>query len=313
MYNIICTTPIKHMPGVFEELKKYGNVDYQPSINKIELIKKLRNPKFDVLFVNPNKQGYMLNEDILNNSSIKIINTCSTGTNHIDLKFCKKKSIKVYSLTKDKSLIKDLPSTSELAFGLMINLLRKITFANDSVKKGQWDYLPFVGRQIKGLNVCVVGYGRLGKIFCKQLSGFGTNTYVVDPYLKMCRYRMLTLSKAISKADVLVLHVHLNSKTRKLINKKNMKLFKKNAIIINTSRGEVIDEEELIKLIRNKKIGGYGADVLSDELTNISNNAVIKGMRDNLPIVVTPHIGGMTIEGQTKAFMFAAKKLRHRI
>ena len=132
MYNIICTTPITHLPGIYDELQKYGKVAYFPSINKKDLIYKLKKNPFDVLFVNPNKQGYILDVKILKNSNIKIINTCSTGTNHIDLNYCEKKGIKVYSLADNKSFIKNLPSTSELAFGLMISLLRKITQSNRS-------------------------------------------------------------------------------------------------------------------------------------------------------------------------------------
>ena len=310
MYNIICTTPIMHLPGIFDELQKYGKVNYFPSINKKKLISKLSKNSFDVLFVNPNKQGYILDKDILKNSNIKIINTCSTGTNHIDLKYCKQKGIKVYTLADNKSFIKDLPSTSELAFGLMISLLRKITQSNESVKKNNWDYLPFVGRQIKGLNICVVGYGRLGKIFCKQLSGFGVKTYVVDPHVKKCKFKRISLNKAISISDVLVIHVHLNDVTKNLINRKNISLFKKDAIIINTSRGEIVDEAAVIRSIRKNFLGGYGTDVLSNELTNIDKNIVIKALREGFPVVVTPHIGGMTIEGQSKAYMFAAKKLK---
>ena len=193
----------------------------------------------------------------------------------------------------------------------MISLLRKITQSNDSVKKNNWDYLPFVGRQIRGLNICVVGYGRLGKIFCKQLSGFGVSTFVVDPYVKKCKFKKLSLNKAISIADVLVIHVHLHKATKNLINKKNINLFKKDAIIINTSRGEIVNETSVINAIRKGSLGGYGTDVLSNELTDIHKNIVIRALKDDMPVVVTPHIGGMTIEGQTKAYMFAAKKLKN--
>lgn len=310
MYNIICTTPIKHLHDVYDELKKYGKVSYFPSINKKNLIKKLKNTNYDVLFVNPNKQGYKIDESILKNTSIKIINTCSTGTDHIDISYCKINNIKVYALTGDKALIKKLPSTSELAFGLMISLLRHIPMANESVKKYDWNYLPFVGRQIKDLNICVVGYGRLGKIFTKQLSGFHCNIYVVDPYIKKCKFKLLNLDKAIKLADVLVLHVHLNNENRNLINRNNLRLFKKSAIIINTSRGGIIDENELIRSIKRKQLAGYATDVLDDELGNIRDNPVIKGLREGLPIIITPHIGGMTIEGQQKAFIHAARKLK---
>ena len=135
MKTIICTTPIHHLKGLKRNLEKKGKLIYKPNINKKELKKILKeNNKISVIFCNPNRQGYILNREILENSSVKLINTASTGLNHINQDDCKTLGIKILSLTKDFKLIKNLPSTSELSFGLMINLLRKILQAFKSVK-----------------------------------------------------------------------------------------------------------------------------------------------------------------------------------
>ena len=307
--SILCITPIHHLMGVYKELSKYGSITYEPVISKKNLINILRQKKHQTLFVNPNKQGFKLDKDVLEHSSISLINTCSTGTNHIDLDYCKKNSIKVYSLTKDLKIIKDLPSTSELAFGLMIMLLRKILPAHNSVKKFKWDYLPYVGTQIKGLTVGVVGYGRLGKIFCRQLEGFGAKIIISDPYIKRTRYPNQALNDMLPKIDVLALHVHVSEETRKFINKKSLSLIKTGAIIINTSRGELVEENDIINALKKKKIAGYATDVIADEFNDVKKSDLIKNI-DKYPIIVTPHIGGMTIEGQTKAFMHAVKKFK---
>ena len=91
--NILCITPIKHLDGVMKELIKYGTVTYRPNISKRNLIILLSKKKHNSLFVNQNKQGYRLDREVLKNSNISLINTCSTGTNHIDIKYCKKNSI----------------------------------------------------------------------------------------------------------------------------------------------------------------------------------------------------------------------------
>ena len=309
-YNIICATPVKHLPGILDKLKLYGHVDYFPTLNKDQLKIRLLKKRYDILFINPNTQGYFIDSKILSGSSIKVINTCSTGTNHIDLVYCKNNNIKVLSLKNDKKLIKNLPSTSELAFGLMINLLRKIPQSSDSVKKGNWSYLPYVGRQIKDLRVSVIGYGRLGEIFCKQLEGFNAKIQVVDPYISKCKYKILSLNNAIKTADVIVLHVHLSKDTYHLLNSSNLKLVNKNTIIINTSRGEIVDEKAIISLIKKKKLAGYATDVISDELGKIDKNIVIKAFKEGLPVLITPHIGGMTYEGQSKAYEYAIKKMK---
>ena len=98
-----------------------------------------------------------MDKKILSNSSIKIINTASTGLNHINLADCKKLGIKIYSLTKDKKLIKQLPSTSELAVGLMIDLVRNITKSFNSVKNKKWDYSYFIGQELASLNIGIIG------------------------------------------------------------------------------------------------------------------------------------------------------------
>jgi len=127
MKTILCTTPVKHLSGIREKLNKIGNVIYKPNIkyNQLKILLK-QNKNIDFIFCNPNRQGYILDKGVLADTSIKLINTASTGLNHINLEDCRKLNIRVLSLTKDYHLLKKLPSTSELAFGLMISLLRKI-------------------------------------------------------------------------------------------------------------------------------------------------------------------------------------------
>ena len=102
--------------------------------------------KINAIFCNPNKQGYVLDRHILENSNIKLINTASTGTDHINLSDCKKLGIKVLSLKNDKKLINNLPSTSELSFCLMISLLKNLIPSFNAVKKKQWNYESFIGQ-----------------------------------------------------------------------------------------------------------------------------------------------------------------------
>ena len=115
---ILCITPIKHLDGVYSHLKTFGKVDYLPDIKKEEMIE-LGLEEYDIIFCNPNKQPFVLNKETLGSFGGKIV-TASTGLNHIDMNYCEEENIEVLSLTKDYDLINDLPSTSELAFGLMI-------------------------------------------------------------------------------------------------------------------------------------------------------------------------------------------------
>ena len=308
MKKILCITPIKHLEGVFDLFKLYGEVVYEPNINKSELKNILRDSSIQYIFTNPNKQGFILDEEVLSSSSVKLINTCSTGTNHIDLMYCNSNNIEVWSLTRDMDLINQLPSTSELAFGLMCNLFRKIDDGFESVKQGNWNYEPFVGKQIKDSSIGIIGYGRLGKIMEKFCKAFEMNINVYDPY-----QNYNDLDNLLSKSDVISLHVHVNDETRNMINAAFISKMKKGSYIINTSRGELVDEEAIINSIKSNHLYGYATDVIRDEFGDMKNSNLVKFARINPNILITPHVGGMTLEGQTKAYKWAINKFKEII
>ena len=155
--KLVCITPIRHLEGVYESLQDIMDFEYHPNIKKHELNKLLIDTGSYYIFTNPNKQNFILDEEVLKYTNVKVINTCSTGLNHIDMDYCKSNNIKVWSLKEDYELINDLPSTSELAFGLMMSLLRNIPKSYHSVKDGNWDYEPYVGHQVKGKTTGVIG------------------------------------------------------------------------------------------------------------------------------------------------------------
>ena len=315
--KIVCITPIKHLDGVYERLEQYGEVIYVPEISKLELTTLLsETPDIKYLFTNPNKQDFILDEEVLKNSYVKVINTCSTGLNHIDIDYCERNNIEVWSLKEDFDLINELPSTAELSFGLMMSLLRKIPQGFDSVKKGEWDYEPLIGRQIKGLTIGIIGFGRLGKITAELFKGWGVNILVNDPYVGTFDYEEVGIKELQEKSDVVFLHLHANEETRNMVDREFLSNMKKGAILINTSRGELVDEKEIIKSLHSRdELGGYGTDVIRDEFGNVKNSKLIEFANSRYPeimgndrIVITPHVGGMTWEGQTKAYKWAVDK-----
>ncbi len=304
--KIAIITPIKHL-GLDRLIESKGEPFYLENGTKEEVRSLLLNNGIDVILCNPNKQEYKIDKELLDGTSISIINTCSTGLSHIDIDYCAKSDIEVFSLTKDYELINDLPSTSELAFGLMIDLLRNITISQNHVIAGGWDYTQFIGRQIKDLNIGIIGFGRLGKLMFKYCKAFDAKVCVYDPYIK--GYDRVPLEDFISKCDVLSIHVHLNDETKYMIDKDSLKKAKNDLVLINTSRGAVVNEEDIITLINNNLIGAYGTDVIENENDDIKTSILIKEMKSNKKILITPHVGGMTIEGQTKAYTWAINKL----
>lgn len=306
MEKIAVITPISHLNGIVDLLSTKGKVLLYEQSTKEQVRKMLLNTEANTILCNPNQQTYKIDKELLEGTKVSLINTCSTGMNHIDQSYCKENNIEVYSLTKDMELINDLPSTSELAFTLMSCLLRKIPESLEHTKKYGWDYLPYVGRQVKGLNVGIIGYGRLGKIMDKYCKAFEANTFICDPYSEA---HTNSLEELFEICDVISIHVHVTEETKYMINKDLLGKSKKIPYIINTSRGEIVDEKAIVNALEDKIIAGYGTDVVEDEFGTITNSPIIQGMNRGLNIIVTPHTGGMTIEGQTKAYTWAINKL----
>jgi|TARA_R100001594_G_scaffold86313_2_gene120790 phosphoglycerate dehydrogenase-like enzyme len=314
MNNIVCITPIDHLDGVHEVLAaRDSEFIYEPNITKSELNKLLIRTNAYYLFTNPNKQNFKLDAEALKYSSVKVINTASTGLNHIDLDYCKENKIDVWSLKEDYELINDLPSTSELAFGLMMSLMRNIPKSFHSVKDGNWDYEPYVGHQIKGKTIGVIGYGRLGKIMCDLFYGWGVKLLATDPYERITTARGVPLNELLEKSDVVFLHTHVTDETRGMVDEEFLSYMKEGSYLINTARGELVDEDAIIKSIKSGHLKGYGTDVIKDEFGDIDNSKLVEfSINPNNNVVITPHIGGMTIEGQTKAYNWAVRKFNNK-
>ena len=302
--KILCLTPIKHLDEVFEYLESFGRVDYLPDSSANVIRDTISILNYDVIFCNPNKQNYKLDEYILKHFNGTIL-TASTGLNHIDIDYCNEKGIKVMSHKEDMELLNELPSTSELAFGLMCSMLRNIPSGFNDVKNGGWDYDKFMGHQLRGKIIGLIGYGRLGKMMKTFCDAFGMTVKIHDPYEG---YDDLDL--ILRESDVISLHVHANDETRHMINKKMLVKMKNNSYIVNTSRGEIVNEHDIVEALRSGKLKGYATDVIEDEYGNRENSPILKGIKEGLNIIVTPHVGGMTWEGQQKAYKWSISKLK---
>lgn len=299
-------TPVRHLNGIVELLQLKGDIFFLEEGNKQEVKNLLLEKDIDTILCNPNQQTYKIDKNLLKDTNVTLINTCSTGMNHIDVEYCKNNNIKIYSLTKDMDLINNLPSTSELAFGLMLSLLRNISKCSNHVSGYHWDYTQFMGRQVKDLKIGIIGYGRLGKMMKKYCDSFNAKTYVYDPYIDI---EQTSLEDMFKVCDVISLHVHVTDETKYMISKKLLGLSKKGLYIINTSRGEIVNENDIVQSLDKGNLLGYGTDVIENEFDDITKSPIIKAMNRGKNIIITPHVGGMTIEGQTRAYKWAINKL----
>ncbi len=304
--RIAVITPVSHLEGIIPLLMTKGTPFLYEEASKDTIRELLLSHNIDTIVCNPNQQTYKIDKELLNNTNVSTINSCSTGLNHIDLDYCKENNIKVQCHKNDYELINQLPSTSELAFGLMVSLLRNIPECNNHVSRYNWDYTQFMGRQIKDLKIGIIGYGRLGKMMDGYCKAFGAQTFIYDPYINTPQ---TSLKQMFQICDVISLHVHVTDETKYMINKDLLGLTQKDLYIINTSRGEIVNELDIVDALNTKKLTGYGTDVIENEFDDITKSPIIKAMDEGKNIIATPHIGGMTIEGQTKAYKWSIDKL----
>jgi D-3-phosphoglycerate dehydrogenase len=303
--KLLIITPIFDKKIFFYKASKFFDIVYEPEISAVRFRRIIK--EFEYLFTNPNKTKIFLGHVNLKNCKLKAICTSSTGTTHIDKNYLIRKKIKLISLTKEKIILKKLASTAELAFGLTLDAVRHISTSSYSVKKSNWNYEPYIGRMMTNLKILIIGYGRLGKIYSKYALAFGCDVYVHDPFVKIKKSKIKVvqnLEKIIKIVDILVLHIHADKINYNFINQKFFKLMKKEVIIINTSRGEIVNEVELLNFLKKNCKSKYYADVLNDEI-NYKKNRLIKYSKKSNQVVITPHIGGMTIEGQNIAYNHA--------
>ena len=146
----------------------------------------------------------------------------------------------------------------------------------------------------------------------RYCSAFGMNVIVCDPYKNVFNFDQVSLEEVMKRSDLVSLHVHVKEDTFEMINRETLSLCKNSPYIINTSRGEIVNESDILAALREQKISGYGADVIVDEFSNTSDSDIISAINnENLNLIVTPHIGGMSIEGQNRAYLHAIGKFRN--
>lgn len=299
-------TPVRHLQGITDLLKTKGKVFYLEQGSKSKVRNFILKNNINTLVCNPNQQSFFIDNELLEGTKVDTINSCSTGLNHIDQEYCLNNSITIQCHKNDYTFIEQLPSTAELAFGLMLSLLRKIPDSRDHVRNYNWDYTQFLGRQVKDLNVGIVGYGRLGRMMDKFCKAFDAKTFIYDPYVEV---EQTSLEDMVKICDVISLHVHVTPETVNLINKKLLDLSQKDLYIINTSRGDVVNEVDIVSALYDGNLAGYGTDVVRHEFGSLIKSPIIRAMNKGMNIIVTPHTGGMTIEGQTKAYEWSINKL----
>lgn len=313
MINILVNAPF-HFIDFYKIQKKKSNIKFFLNYKNSKLTKK-NISSFQGLIVDPGA-NYKIDRKYLSKfTNLKIIVTPSTGVNHIDLSYCLQNNIKVKSLLDDRKTLETITASAEFSFYLVLSALRKIKVVNNNFHKGNWrlNEDEMRGHELYDKKVGIIGLGRIGKKLSKYFTAFNSTCYFYDPYVNKFNNRKITKYKNLKSiflnCDIVCVSCYLTKETFHFIDYNYLKLLKKNSVFINTSRGEVVVENDILKLVRNRKDIQVSLDVLENEQKNIKNNLLFKNSFKNDNLYITPHIAGLTYESQKKAGFFAIKEI----
>jgi glyoxylate reductase len=239
---------------------------------------------------------------------LKVISNYAVGYNNIDVAAATERGIYV---TNTPGILTD--TTADCAFALLMAVARRIPEADRHVKEGGWIHAwgprMFVGTDVHGKTLGIIGLGRIGSAIARRAKGFDMNVIYYDEHRRRDLERELgvqyaPLKELLTESDYVSLHVPLTASTRHMIGKRELTMMKETAFLINTSRGPVVDEDALYKALRDGDIAGAGLDVFERE--PLSPDSPLKGL-DNA--VITPHIASASVETRTKMATTAALNL----
>jgi D-3-phosphoglycerate dehydrogenase len=250
--------------------------------------------------------GYRIDESLISEyKNLKWIISPTTGLTHIDLKVCQTRGISIFSLKNVRDKINSITSTAELTLALMFSLVRCVTQANENVvEKEIWNRNLHCERQISSMVIGLVGFGRIGGMVAKTLIALGSKVKAYDPYQSYSKFLEIGVIKVdkiesiFIESDIISIHASSTEENVDMINYDLLKLIKKNSIFINTARGELVNEIDLVRAVEEGYLHGAGVDVLKNELDHalLFKSPVIRAAKLGKNILITPHIGGCTKE-----------------
>ena len=245
-----------------------------------------------------------LTSNILENcSNLKVIGRAGVGVDNVDLDVATKKKILVMNTP-----LGNLEATAELTVGLMFSLYRHIHNANASTHEGKWEKAKFMGTELKGKTLGIVGFGNIGQRVAEICRIIGmhilTNSNSAnDELLKSFGANKVSTEELLSSSDVLSLHTKLNDQTKNMLNKETISTMKNSSVIINCARGGLINESDLKDALNNEVIAGAAIDVYE---TEPATENVMFGTKN---LLLTPHLGASSKEAQSNVAIDVANQV----
>lgn len=235
---------------------------------------------------------------------LRAIARCGVGLDNINVAHAKSKNIAIINAPGSNA-----DTVAEHTLALILNLQRNLFNSIHAVKNNNWDFRKnYIGDEIRGKTLGVLGMGNIGQRVAKLAAAFGMEIIYTGPNKKELPYTYLPINDFFKKSDIITLHLPLNNETRNLIDQNAFEKMQPHTLIINTSRGVIINEEILIEFLENKKIGGFAADVLTTE-PPAADSPLLK-----MPnVLITPHSASLTARTYNYMCVYTVGKLIERL
>ena len=288
----------------FEHLNKKFDVRYDEKLfeNKKEITRIIKD--YDGLIVRNKTQ---VNSSILKNAlKLKFIGRLGVGLDNIDTGYCKSKNIHVQPATGMNA-----DSVAEYVVSSSMSLIKKIPMFHNRTVKGEWPRTTIKSIEINQKYLGIIGFGTIGKKVAEYSSKNGLKILVYDPYVKEINnkeiyVKLSNLKEIFEKSDIISIHLPLTDETKNIINKSSFSQMKNKPIIINTSRGGIINENDLIEAYNKNNISGFALDVFEKEPIE---SEFYKKIKLGMNCILTPHISGVTTESNIRVSDFIVKKI----
>lgn len=313
MLHILNVEPDDYSPEARDILTSFAKLD-ERVLSREELIASIHH--YDGLIV---RLGHRIDRSVLEHAEkLQFIATATTGLNHIDLKEAQRRNIEVICLKGEREFLDTIHATAEHTWGLVLALLRHIPVAVQHVHDFGWNRDRFKGRELFDRTIGIIGYGRLGSRVAQYALAFGMHVLAYDPAVNTGApgVTFVAFEEVLKNADIVSLHVPYEEATLKLIGDRELAFMKQDAYLVNTSRGEILDETALLVALTDHRLAGAALDVLCGENSDRPDWSVhaplIRYARDHENLIITPHIGGATYDSMRKTEIFIAENIKKR-
>lgn len=240
-----------------------------------------------------------------------VIATRTSQLRHIDLDEANRREIAVLSIDAGDPELQETTSTAEEAFALVLALARHIPWAFDAVKEGRWDRARYGGRELQGKTLGIVGHGRLGRMVAGYGRAFGMRVIAHDP-AGAGDVESVSLHDLLGLADVVSIHCTFDETTRGLLGASELALMRPDAVLVNTARGEIVDEQALLAALESGALAGAAVDTLAGERgdgSHVADHPLVRYARSHENLLVLPHLGGATAEATERTQLLISRKL----